>query len=116
MILVAAAAMTFAFLFKNKIVDGIDENWEKDKYRDTRRKIEKEFQCCGFSQPKLLDCGAFNGTKAYFPTCEKRIKDEVNRQIKILEICTIIMAAIEIILFICACYLACCHHEEYEIK
>ncbi|KAK8889650.1 hypothetical protein M9Y10_034403 [Tritrichomonas musculus] len=115
-ILVEIAAIVLAFVFKNKILDGIEENWEKDKYRESRRDLEEKFKCCGFRTLQRDDCGYDKKDDPGVMSCYEQIKDEINHHMKILRICVIIMAAIELVLFICACYLACCNKEEYEIK
>lgn len=114
--LVEIAAIVLAFCFKDKILDGINENWYKYKYEDSRKDLESKLQCCGFREyDESYTCGWENHPSDP-PTCEEQIKHDLNKHIKVLRICIIIMAAIELILFICACYLACCNKEEYEIK
>ncbi|KAK8864993.1 hypothetical protein M9Y10_010521 [Tritrichomonas musculus] len=114
--LVEIAAIVLAFCFKDKILDGINENWYKYKYEDSRKDLESKLQCCGFREyDESYTCGWENHPNDP-PTCEEQIKHDLNKHIKVLRICIIIMAAIELILFICACYLACCNKEEYEIK
>lgn len=115
-ILVEIAAIVLAFVFKDKILDGINENWSKDKYRESRRDLESKLKCCGFRTLETEDCGYDFKLTDNVSTCEEQIKHDVSHHIKILRICVIIMAAIELVLFICACYLACCNNEEYEIK
>ena len=115
-ILIEIAVIVLAFCFKDKILDGINENWDKDKYNNTRVDLEDELKCCGFRKyNESYSCAKFDSQK-YTDTCEAKIKKDLNKHMKTLRICIIIMAVIEVILFICACYLACCNKEEYEIK
>lgn len=111
-ILVEIAAIVLAFVYKDKILDGINDNWYKDKYDRSRENLEDKFKCCGFREYNpLKECGWKE--RPLWPTqCEEKIKDDINKHIKTLRICVIVMAAIEVVLFICACYLACCNKDE----
>ena len=108
-ILVEIAAIVLAFCYKDKIIDGINDNWYNKKYHDTRYDIEKKLNCCGFKEYQVFeDCGSDN----YRVSCEKQIKDDINKHMKQLRICVIVMAAIEVVLLVCACILACSHSDE----
>ncbi|KAK8838996.1 hypothetical protein M9Y10_032459 [Tritrichomonas musculus] len=111
-ILVEIAAIVLAFVYKDKILDGINDNWYKEKYDNSRINLEKNFECCGFREYHPLKGCGWEGHPTFPPQCEEKIKDDINKHIKVLRICVIIMAAIELVLFICACYLACCNKDE----
>ena len=110
-ICVEIAAIVLAFCYKDKIIDGIEENWNNDKYRESRLDLERNFKCCGFREPEfVIDCGY---KEEPFPTtCYNKIKKEIDDHIKQLRICVIVMACIELVLLICASYLACCNKDE----
>lgn len=110
-IVVEVAAIVLAFVFKNKIIDGIEENWTNNKYNETRVFIEREYQCCGFkTQNSTIQCG-YNPENGTAPLCFNKISDEINDNMKNLQIAVIIMAIVEIILLVCASYLVCCDKE-----
>ena len=48
-IILEIVAIVLAFCFKDKIINGIDENWTKPKYNESRITIEKNYKCCGFN-------------------------------------------------------------------
>lgn len=106
-IVVEIIAIVLALCFTNKILNGIDENWQEKKFNKTRIDIEKKYKCCGFkTKDKLpLICGYEKPIGA--PLCFNAIEKEVDRNIRDLRIAAIVMAAVELILFICACYLVC---------
>lgn len=106
-IVVEVVAIVLAFCFTNKIINGIEDNWQDNKFKDTRIDIEKHYQCCGFKKPDILPivCGYEKPIGA--PTCYNQIKKEIDRNIRDLKIAAIVMGAIELVLFICAVYLVC---------
>lgn len=106
-IAVEAIAIALAFCYTNKIIDGIDENWNNDKFEKTRVSIEKEYHCCGFKTPDIppSKCGYDKPLGA--PLCYNQIKSQIDRNMKDLKIAAIVMGAVELVLFICAVYLVC---------
>ena len=101
-------AIALAFCYKDKIIDGIGDNWLNDKYNETRISIEKKYQCCGFKKSiPLSQCGYIPEDKVP-QLCYDKITNEINDNMKNLQIAVIVMAIVEIILLICASYLVCC--------
>ncbi|KAK8837200.1 hypothetical protein M9Y10_036627 [Tritrichomonas musculus] len=112
-ILVEIAAIVLAFCFKDKILDGINDNWYDKKYEETRKDIEGKLGCCGFREWEVLKgCGYKDAIPFVTPKCEDQIKKDLDKHMKTLRICIIIMAVIEVVLFVCACVLACSHSDE----
>lgn len=110
-ILVEIAAIVLAFCFKDKIIDGIEENWMKIKFNETRITIEKNYECCGFKSEIPLDkCGYVPGDKTAV-LCYDKIDNEIDSNIKGLQIAVIVMTIVEIVLLVCASYLVCCDKE-----
>lgn len=110
-ILVEIAAIVLAFCYKNKIIDGIEENWYKPKLNETRNDIEHNYECCGF-KTQSGQCGYKPPEGETAVLCYNKIDTELEENMKSLQIAVIIMAVVELILFICACYLVCCDKAE----
>lgn len=109
-IAVEIVAVVLAFRFKDKIIDGIEENWMNDKYKNTRISIEENMQCCGFkTEEPLSDCG-YKPKNEKAVLCFNKISDEINSHIKQLQIAAIVMTVVEVILLVCASYLVCCEN------
>lgn len=106
-IIVEIVAIVLAFCFTNKIIDGIDDNWHEQKFTDTRKEIEKKYECCGFKTKDELPivCGYDKPIGA--PLCYNQIDKEIKKNMKDLKIAAIVMGVVELVLFICACYLVC---------
>ena len=110
-IILEIVAIVLAFCFKDKIIDGIQENWAKDKYEETRISIERENKCCGFknlSDDDGITCGYQNTPSEPAPKpCYNKINDEINSHMKGLRIAVIVMGVVELVLLVCAIYLVC---------
>lgn len=117
-IILEIAAIVLAFCFKDKIIDGIDENWTKDKYKESRQTIEREYKCCGFKNVTQdighADCGYDWKEEETPKPCYNKINDEINSHMKGLKIAVIVMAVVEVVLFICAIYLVCSSDKDGE--
>ena len=109
-IIIEIVAVILAFTFKDKIIDGIEENWQKDDFKETRINIEKSSKCCGFKTPDTkVECG-FEEKGA--PLCFNKINDEINSNMKGLRISVIIMVVVEVVLLVCAMYLTCTSKDD----
>lgn len=111
-ILIEVAAIVLAFCFKDKIIDGIRENWSKEKFEKSRRQVESDLKCCGFdntTEESESDCGyPYDSSKdPPLEACYPKIKREIDSHMKGLRIAVIVMGVVELVLFICACYLVC---------
>lgn len=106
-IFVEAVSIAFIIIYKNEIIDLIEKNWSKDKYKKTRINIEKEYRCCGFRNPEPLeDCGYKPQTEVD-DLCYDKIKEDINKNKKEILIAAIVTGLVEVLLFICASYLIC---------
>lgn len=108
-IIIEIIAIVFAFTNKNKILNGIHDNWNQTALLPARQKVEKQYQCCGFyneTDDKTID-GTNCGSEKPLGVCYTQIKKEVDKNIKNLKIAAIVMAAVELVLLICAIYLTC---------
>lgn len=108
-ICVEIAAIVLAFCYKDNIIDGIEENWNNTKLNETIIEIEKSYECCGFKTPDPDgQCGYIPPEGEVAMLCYNKIDNEIKENMKNLQIVAIIMAIVEVILLICACYLVCC--------
>lgn len=108
-IIIEIVAVILAFTFKDKIIDGIEENWQKDDFKETRINIEKSSKCCGFKTPDTVPCGY---EEKGAPLCFNKINDEINSNMKGLRISVIIMVVVEVVLLVCAMYLTCTSKDD----
>lgn len=112
-IIIEVVAIVFAFTFKDKIIDGIEENWNKGKFKETREGIESSSQCCGFkSYIPGTDCGYKPEKPGVIPTCFNKIKGEIDSNMKGLRISVIVMIVVEAVLLVCAIYLTCTSKDD----
>lgn len=104
-ILVEAVSIAFIIIYKDEIIDGIEKNWNKEKYKKTRINIEKYYRCCGFKSQEPKDQCGYKPQTVVTDLCYDNMKDEINKNKNELLIAAIIIGCVEIILFICANYL-----------
>lgn len=99
-------AIIIAFTFKDKILDGIEKNWQDNKFNETRISIEKQSRCCGFKTnlSEGIECGYPNHDENT-PLCYDKINKELNSNMKSLRIAVIIILIVQTVLLICAIYL-----------
>ena len=110
-IIIEIVAIVLAFTFKDKIIDGIEENWYKPKFEESRESIESSKQCCGFRDYKKGDpCGYEDPDKS--KPCYQQINDEINSNMKGLRISVIVMVVVEAVLLVCAIYLTVTSKDE----
>lgn len=112
-IIIEVVAIVLAFVYKDKIIDGIEENWNKDDYYKARQDVERGFKCCGFrdtdDEPGEKDCGYENKSAE---DCYNAIHDDVKKNMKNLKIAAIVMGCVELVLLLCAIYLVCCNKKD----
>lgn len=113
-IIIEIVGICLAFTYKEKIIDGIEENWQDEKFTNTRITIEESMKCCGF---KTVDkypiiCGYKPEKIESIPLCFDKIKKEIDSNMRDLGISIIVMAIVEVILLICATYLASVSKKE----
>ena len=110
-IIIEVVAIVLAFVYKDKILDGIEENWDKEDMIESRQQIEKSFKCCGFrkAEDSRDDCGYENKS---VEDCYDKINDDVKKNMKNVKIAAIVMGCVELVLLICAIYLVCCNKKD----
>lgn len=116
-IIIEVVAIVLAFVYKDKIINGIEENWNNDKkdMYESRKGIEESFKCCGFRDTKDADglpCGFNTTNESAVEDCYDKINEDVKKNMKNLKIAAIVMGCVELLLLICAIYLACCNKKE----
>lgn len=93
--------------YKDDIVNSIENNWNKSKYRKVRISVEKHYRCCGFKTPELQsECGynpSYDVDDLCYDVLKRRIEDNKTSYL----IAGIITAFIELLLLICAFCLIC---------
>lgn len=106
-IIIEIAGICLAFTYKDKIIDGIEENWQDEKFTNTRVTIEESMKCCGFKTVDVhpIICGYKPGKNESIPLCFDQIKEEIDSNMKGLRISIIVMTVVEVVLLICATYL-----------
>ena len=106
-IIIEVVAIVLAFVYKDNIINGIQDNWEKPDYKESREAVEKIFKCCGFQNYTGGACGYQPEKPEAIPTCYDKINEDINHNMKNLKIAAIVMACVELLLLICAIYLVC---------
>ncbi|OHT04971.1 Tetraspanin family protein [Tritrichomonas foetus] len=116
-IVVEVVGVVLAFIYKDKIIDGIADSWVDEKLNKTRIEIERAFECCGFDENHTDETGVcgFENRTADTPYCYDQIVDEINSNMKSLKIGIIVMVVLEVVLFICASCVACGNSDEEGI-
>jgi hypothetical protein len=101
-IAVEIVGIAIAYLYSPKIVEKIEENWEGASWR---KEIEKEFECCGWTEPTLeSDCGAKTFTTKL---CKEAITESAHKWVVGIAVGVIILAIIEVLLLVSTIYLLC---------
>ena len=111
-IIIEVVAIVLAFVYKDNIIDGIEKNWDKEKYANSRKNVEEAFKCCGFKTLEIQSCGYQPEGATVTETCYDAINDDINHNIKNLRIAAIVMGCVELVLLICAIYLVCSSGSE----
>lgn len=112
---IEAGAIALAFCFQDRIIDGIEDNWLKSDHLEKRKKVEESFKCCNYrNATDDGNCGYTPAEGQLAENCYENIKDEINRHMGFLRIATIVMCVVEVVLFVCACYLVCSSKNDDE--
>lgn len=115
-IAIEIVAIVLAFTYKDKIIDGINDNWYNGKFNNTRISIEKKYECCGFKNLNPdIQCG-FVHKDGIANLCYNKIDQEIEKNMKNLQIVAIVITIVELILLICASYLVCCNNEKMGVE
>lgn len=106
-IVVEIAAVIFASKYKDKFLNEINKNWERNDLQFAVHNFEKEFECCGFQKFNQSDqCGfdykAKNISIDNVSTCYQSIKKRIKKNMKGIKYFAIGFLGVEFILFICA--------------
>ena len=113
-IIIEVVAIVLAFVYKDKIIDGIEENWNNDDLVNSRQEIENGFGCCNFRNTQdQAKCGYTpKDASEEIENCYTKIHNDVKKNMKNLKIAAIVMGCVELLLLICAIYLVCCNKKE----
>lgn len=110
-IIIEIVAIILAFVYKDNIINGINDNWTKGEYNETRKDIEGHYKCCGFYHTyddNDVRCGYVpKSNETVIEPCYEQIKKEIDSNMKSLRVAVIIMAVVEVVLLGCAIYLVC---------
>lgn len=105
-VIVEIAAIYVSFKFKEKILDGIGENWNEKGFDEARLALEKSYGCCGFESYNVsIQCG-FEDVAP--PTCKSKIEDELSGNIKNLRTTIYVLLAIEAVILVITILVICC--------
>lgn len=78
-----------------------------------RQQVEKDFKYCGFKNTTddNGNCGYDPGEGKTAEPCYQKIKTQINNHMYSLRAATIVMLIVEVVLFVCACVLACSRNK-----
>jgi uncharacterized membrane protein (UPF0182 family) len=104
-VLLEIAVGVVAFVYKNKILDAIEENWQKPDFERSRKKVEATLKCCGFDTPDVnVTCG-FSPATNTTPTCENLLKEDIKKYGVQIGVVGISFAALQVLLIVAAGFL-----------
>jgi hypothetical protein len=115
-ILLETGAGVLAFLYHDKILNLIEENWDKPAFQESRLKVEEVLKCCGFESynPDVV-CGfapVVNGT----PSCEELLKEDIKKYGTELGVAGVVLAGVQLLLLCAAIFLVCDRPRESITK